>query len=640
MIDLFIKRSVKMAGLCGICLYLSCGSNNLSPYNPTTGSGINDAWTVSELSCNGTYTGGATIYAASNAYLTIKTNAISKCSNVSTKLPPTFAVVYSLPSGFSTDTNYQNVTLGGSGSSPILGYSFILNGDSLMTNSLDNFALTLPYDPSKVTSANRTSTKVFVRLFNDDDDSVVDINGTVSSSQITINLYGLPTRFTVAVMYNPYMDTAESTATTSFWTVQYWCVVYNYTNTDIIEAVGGVSPSKSTINDYIKRNVANEVAAVQEYYINDGFTAPLLYYGSSSSDPCGVSNKRYIMYLNPKGDNFASNDPNDIISSAGNKYGRLYINPAKLLDEPPDSGTITAAIADELMYAVADGYEIYSSPTTDGYRKGSATLYGMTVDAASIDVSSYDNGFTKLMSDFVTVNERASDDTVAYANQDFFAYVGKKYNSGSLSYMSGMFNQLWSSIQSSSEALKLQPTRNTVLTSMNLYFSNHLGGTLRTLFLDFLKQRTMEHNVPSQLRPGDPTTGFTLDLFQTSAADTRNSVAEITVDPTTCAISSSSGGFGSVAPYAARDIRITTPSGVSSAAGATVTVKLNIPTGGIGNPWDGFTYTSWNSAINDISTTNTFSAFGTAATDEIDVLVANTSIAITTYIEYTITCAL
>jgi|GEM_PF-5516996 len=663
-----MKKYFALFGLLCLSFSLSCGTTT-SPNVPTTGSSINSDWTVSDLSCTGTYTGGFIQDSTGKSSLTMASGKITACSNVLTTNRPTLAVATSLPSGFTIDTSAGDVNATYTAppyTTTGVGYTFTLHGSSFMTDSLDNFTLTVPYDTSKVDLSDRTSTKLFVRLFNYDDSSLVDINGDVSTGgEITINLYGLPTQFTAVVIYNQYMDAAASDAVSTMivddipskavsvsktsWSALRWCVVYNAASTEIINATKSIlgistTPTTTQIRSAMKSNVANVAAEVQGLYQNNGFSEPLLFQGDSNNDPCGStlsSTKRYILYLNEPSSVFSSFDPNEVITPSANKYGRVYISPTRILDDPSSStGSIKAAIADETAHPIENAYLIYSALTTEGYRDGSATVLGMTFDQGSIAVRSYTSSETKLMSDFLTVNKRNNRSDVGIANQDFFAYVGREYNAGSLGFMSGMFNQLYSAISAmSSDAQRLQPPRSTVLGTINSYFTNTLGSSLSSIYLDFLKQRTLEHNANSQFgRSGEVTSGFASNLFQTSSTDdARNSVATITVSGSTCSLSSSSGGFGNVVPFAARAIKIT-PSSLSTSGGGTVTVAFNIPYGGIGDVWGGSTNNS--GTFGSLANTNTFSSFGTSSSDEIDLVFANITTNVTTYIEYSVSCSL
>lgn len=638
-------------------LVLSCGRGSSSPSSEyTTGSKLNSAWAVTDLTCSGDYQAGTNIYAeVSTAYVTIKSGVISSCSNVLHRVPPTFAVITTLPTGFrvTTSEGETNVT---DTSTHIygVGYQFTLNGTSgFMTGSSDSATITLPFKTSLVPSSDIDATKVFVRIFNNDDSSLVDLHGTTSTSgSVSVTVFGLPSQFTAAVIYNPYMDSTASNAASSSsasWSPKKWCVVYNYHSDAVIRAVKAIlglstDPTRTEIYNTLKEYVADAAVSAQAAYEDAGFSAPNLHIFSQSSDPCGNiigSNSRYEIVLNEPGPSFGHGVFGQVIRPEANKYGRIFIDPNRVDDLSTSSlGTVAADIAQEMFYQVADSYGIYSSVTTKGYREGIATTYGMTIDAGTIQVRSAADDETKMLSDFLGVDERSNSiivDIPSHANQDFFVYLAKKHNNSDLKYISGLFSLIGSDISSlSSEAERIQPPRTTFLGAMNTHFKNHFGLYLKDVFLDFFKQRVFDHNTESQFgRTREVTSGFASNLFSTSLADDElNAIAEISVDASTCALTSSNGGFSDIAPYAVRTIRIT-PS-VISATGPTITVSLTFGSGSLGTDWDGYTYRAL--ATSSVSSTNTFTLFGTGLTDEAVVSVANITTNTKSFMDYSISC--
>ncbi|PIR16266.1 MAG: hypothetical protein COV46_09110 [Deltaproteobacteria bacterium CG11_big_fil_rev_8_21_14_0_20_49_13] len=424
-----------------LALALSCGKDTSTPTTDyTTGKNINTAWSVTTPTCNGGYQAGSNIYSQmTNAYVTIVSGAITSCANVMQVTPPTFRVRQgTLPSGFSVNTSEGdvNATYQGIYSPYLVGFDFTLNGTSnFITNSLNNVSLTIPFDTSLAPGA--TSTNTFIRILNYDDNSLVDLHGTITSNSVVAKLYGLPTQFTVAVIYNPYMtdfgSAASSTSSSSTWEARSWCTVYNWKNSNLLaSAVAmGYASTASGVYAAVRDLVSNSAVIAENYYGTAGFRAPNLVTSGSTSDPCSGelgSTARYNIVINSPGPSFAYSTYGQVIRSENNLYGRIFIDPNRVDDLAASPlGSVLAAVAQEMFYPITDAYEVHSSATTKGIREGMATTYGMTIDNSNtIAVRSASDAETKLMSDFVNVNGRQNSDAVSHANQDFFAYLGRQ----------------------------------------------------------------------------------------------------------------------------------------------------------------------------------------------------------------------
>ena len=579
------------------------------------------------------------------------------------------------PSGFTLNTSEGdvNVTLNSSIYTPSVGYTFTSNGTrGFMTATLEKVKLVIPYRLNLVDASHRDATHVFIRIYNYEDSSVVDINGSVSTGgTITAYIPGLPLQFFAAAVYNANMDAVASvtpsadivadeavedvvedvdvtkTAATS-WNGQRWCTIYNASSSRLITAVKAVlgittTPTLTEIKNTVKTYVSNGASTAQYYLQRDGFSAPLVQEMTTSSDPCGSelgTAGRYPLYLNDPGSAFSSYSPDEVISESANKYARVYVNPSRISDTSLSSkGSVKAAISHNIFDAIMNYYELYDGYTTHGLREALATLYGATIDnSGTITVRSYTESDTFHLSDFIDVNNRGDDPDVAPSTQDFYAYIGKKYNSSSLNYLSTLVDKTYAAVQnaSSTESLRTQPARSTILDGLNNGLAITFDKTLSNTYLDFLLQRLFEHNSESQFgRTGETTSGFASNLMSTDPGnDAYNSIASVTIDPTACTVTQGEG-FGNIAAYAARVIKITPTT--TKAGGVTITVALTPSYGAIGQNWHGYSY--YQSTATAVSTTPiSFSSFGVNATDEIDIAMAFQGTDRVANLRYTVTC--
>lgn len=656
--------------LAAVYFCAACGSSSSSSSTESTeGSALNSEWDTTAITCEGTITGGTFSDAAgSGAQVVVADGAITPCVNATAT--PTMAAATSLPDGFdlrATEGNV-NVTQGGTA------YTFTLNGDRGTGSTTEGaITLTLPFDPTLITTAaDRTdTTKVFVRIINLDDESVLNVTGTISGGTITIDLRELPTQFTAAVIYNPNMAAAESVAaanamivggitkaTATTWPAQKWCVVYNTQSVALQTALA--SAIAATMQTLIKTAVSNMAANVQATYQNAGFAAPSLYIASTATDPCGGAlgtDKRYLVHIDEIGTHYNySEDPTQSANEI--YYGLINIQPKHLPSAASkalgETGSVKAAFAHELLHAIQRSYGLVKpgNRTMKGYIEGTATTYGVTIDqGGTLSVRTADAQEIWLLSDFLMTNLRASGAVpawAAYANQDFFAYVGLEYNSSSLDYLVGLFQQFNDDIEAEATAAadsatadnaRYQPLRSSLLGSMDSFFQSEFGSSLEDIYLDFLKQRVFAHNASSQFgRTGETTSGFAQDLFAADTTDaTKNAILSVTVEPDDCAVTNATGGFGSVGPFATRAVMITATKAATTTTYPTVSITLTPASGSIGDTWDGFSYRSGTTQAVSAGA-NTFTSFGAAATDKIIVALANITQDTRSYFNYEVTC--
>lgn len=643
-----MNRLILTSVLLTVLTISSCGGGAGGTTPSTVGGSLNDAFDLESISCSGTVTGGT--FSNGDFSITVANGAMSSCVNATT---PESLPLDSLPANMDIENSEANVTSGA------LAYSFSLGSDArnFNTDQEGSISLQIPFDPTAIPLIDRDSTHVYVRLKNTADGSLVDLVGTLdlTNNIITVDLLGLPANLTAIVVYDPNMAETASTTTASTsasiskslsttWGAAKYCVVYSTSNADIQTALATYQTSHpgATADDMMQNQIAKWAVRAQNEYVDAGFRQAALITFSSASDPCGGTlgtTARFNINIRKSGSEFSVSNGDGIVDVSGNHYGRIFIA-AEAINRTNDDtyGGIYATIAHEMLHSIhyAYGFDTWTHSIL-GYDEGSATTYGRTL-SVNADLVSREpkvrlasNEVFKL-SNFIGQNSATIDasgrttgiDVVAYSNQDFFAYVGRKYWSDNLSYLSGLFSQISSDVASaaaSGAAFQFQPARSLILDSMSTFFQGNFSGqpTLKQVYLDFIAQRAMEHNVDSQLRGSETSTAYDLnsDLFDTVA------ISENSIDPAN--IGSTSSGFGAVAPFAARVIKITPSAPLpAGTAGATVTLTLSSPSGAVGDRIDGYSYQ--NGTRGNLAATNTFSNFGTAASDEIIILVANTKI--------------
>lgn len=672
---------IALTAVIGIILAFGCGggagTTTEEETENGTGSELNDGWEVTPLTCEGTYTGGA--ITSDSASVVIADGKLSTCANVSEDSPPTLDAASAPPDGFELFGSDENVTDNG------VGYTLTLNGSGgFFTTSSADVTITVPFDASQVD--NPSSTKVFLRIFNPLDNSIADITGTVDpAGQITVNTFGLPAQCTIAVIYNPNMTVMDSAAApegglaneyleaspniaklakavtkaaATTWPASDWCTVYDPTNQDIINEAGSVWDSIRGTTGTVPTN--EEIAIVvyfrvtmwakvyaQRTYEAGGFHEPFLYISTSDADPCGKD--RYYLHLESVSSKYQHDDPLEAIAPDNNHYGRIYIEAAKLGQDK--SNTVTGAggiAAHEMFHGVQWGYGIYTSDTTKGFKEGPSSTYGMTInhDDDAIHVRTYGAGEIQLLSNYLMMGRKGDSYMPAYANQDFFAYVGREYNNDNLAYLADLYTQISSDIQTAMAALptaaaqqayyELVP-RKDLMASMDTTFTALFGTDLKTIYLDFLRQRALEHNANSQFgRSGETTSGFAEDLFEINTANAaQSSVQTVNVDTTNCTLATDSGMFANVAPFAARAIKIV-PSAVSADTTADVTVTFTPTNGTFAERWGG--YYMHGNTIQALSDTNKIEAIGITVTDEAYIVVANVFYDALQSVTFDVTC--
>ncbi|MFH1653186.1 MAG: hypothetical protein ABIE74_03930 [Pseudomonadota bacterium] len=618
---------------------LSCGGGGSSGGGTTWGGTLNDGYDVAEIECTGTVTGGT--FTSGTFSTTVAAGKMSTCVNATN---PQVTADTSVPTGLDIGTDGStetNVTTGATA------YTLTVGDRGFITDSSGNVTLTIPYVATTIPGANEDPLHVFVRILNNDDNSVVDVMGTVDTvaKTVTVNLTGLPASMTAVVIYNPNMaaiassttaNTAVSVtkATPTTWGAARWCAIYDAGNTSLQAAYTtykGSNPT-ATLADMMKAVAANNAVISQNYFVAAGFRQPALHVKSTAVEPCSAltTTPHFNIHVRVGGSQFSPVVSGEPVAPNGNHWGRVYVGTARLnLTTSDGLGPVLASIAHEILHAIQYGYDIPFASTTIGYAEGTATTYGRSIGVNSGTTSNMPYARQQSNEIFKLdhyIGQNSADattfvSTIGYSNQDFFAYVGRKYNSNNLSYLNALFDQMKSDIAAeTSDPLQFQPTRKLMRDAMDIYFQANFTGapTLKEVYLDFVKQRAMEHNTESQLHTGDPTIAgvFVSTVFNTAG------IAAFSIDPLN--VTTTSGSFTNTAPFATRAIQITPSQTVAAGGtGATISVRLIPTNGSIGTTFDGIAYQNGNRQT--LQETNSFTNFGMSSTDEIILLVSNVS---------------
>lgn len=652
-----------LSTLLGVALAYGCGGGGDSSSTETTyGATLNSAYAVSEITCSGTWTTGTV---ATGTFSVAVNGTMSTCVNATT---PTAEVETAVPTGMDIAATETNVTTGAAS------YKLTLGDSPYITDTDASVTITVPFDPTLVAIPDRDSTHVFLRIIDLSSGSqnygaLVDVVGDVNftTGLITAGLTGLPPLMSVAVIYNPNMvaqisagtaDTnisvpTQSKATSRTWGAAKYCVLYDSTDSLVTSALTTyqVANPTATLASMVETTIAANAVAAQDAYVAAGFRQAALVIKSAANFPCGGTTPRFFIHYAHAGSSF---NPTVIpflgtyipVILDNNYYGSLYISPNRTNLATTDTvGPIGASVAHEMFHAIQFGYDLITwNRTSQGYIEGTATTYGRSIGMSpttAVPVARPGSDQVFMLSNFVMQNaadETTRVDNIAYTNQDFFAFVGRKYGSNSLAYLNTLFDQTNTDITAAAGILPAayyEPPRSLLFGAMDTAFRATLtgGASLETVYIDFLRQRAMEHDTDSQLHSGEPTTSgtFASGLFEVQTTNGGKGLIDVSIDP--LAVAGQSFKFGSVAPLAARAIRIT-PSQVIAAGGtgASITVDVNP----VGSSFSGATYQNgvYQGAL---STTTTVTGFGMAGTNEIVILVANIQTTSDTTSDVTIT---
>ena len=614
--------------------------------------------TPAAASC-GPVTGGT--FGTGNFVVTVANNSIPPSANAA----PVATALGAIPSDVKVSSYETNVTSGAKA------YTLKTGSTGFNTATVGNVRLEVPFDRNLVPDKTKLdSLHLLLRILNTDDKSVVNLTGQIVGDKIVADLTGFPASATVTVLFNPNMDVAVNDApgqsgfqsdaklaapTSPTWTTRKWAVVY-----DAVEVAAEVktflgssaAPSTEQIRLVVKQQIANHAADAAAIYQGEGFRSPTLYVAKTAAEVGGAgygTNPRYLLhYQAAQSAKFSPEDPNEVVGSDANHYGRVYIQTSNLNDKYASMGmSIYGTIAHELFHAVQAGYGLAGKTALKGVREGSATAYGDLLDRRHNETPSaipqvrqgshfptQTKEETFKLDAYLLVEQTAG--SLAYSNQDFFVYIARMIGNNNFKYLATLFEQLRLTLED--EANK-QPTpaaianalntplRATVLKGFDNFFSGNYGIGLVSAFENFGQQRVMEHNTASQFgRPGETTNGLAVNLFNNFPPAV--TFKELLVDPSSGATTVVNDLF----PLSTLSSRVLRIRPVAGKSGGAITISVQLSTGTFGTTVSGWIYRTASAATARTSTPlqpiNSVAEFGANSADEVTIVLINPSFAI------------
>jgi hypothetical protein len=224
------------------------------------------------------------------------------------------------------------------------------------------------------------------------------------------------------------------------------------------------------------------------------------------------------------------NDPSTSFSQGGNQndaafsmagftdeqmqsLGQVYFNWNDFVSAiQPRGWSYDNVTIHELTHAVQSGYDFRDRWWKIGDRWYHAAM-GITEGTATLVGQLFQSNLNGIYGGDVTVRspeppEKLDQDVLwncckeAYARQDFFAYVAKRWNGGSLTDLRWLFQHL--SDQTDGQFGKSETEYYTLYRrAMDFHYQSAFSITLPELFTEFALDRAYRHNAPALLRAGD-----------------------------------------------------------------------------------------------------------------------------------------
>lgn len=413
--------------------------------------------------------------------------------------------------------------------------------ESTLSATTEPFALELPFDTAGIPQADINHLCVFVKV--QIEGETYPLLGEVSSGRIGFSMLGLPPHAVFLVCHNPNMEGVASDpipgskllTPSSAWHTTDWYVAYDKNDVTLRKTVGIV------LNKFPVDVTEEDVAHVVKERVSNGARDASLYLQGLHLRQPNLEIKTFngpypylVMYLFPGNDFQSWFAP----CAAGNGIGQVRFS-SSLIDNPPAFflGTVKDTLAHEIFHACFDGYGLFGRDngetvrTDVGYNEGCAVVIGNTFDKG--DVNARQNfppfDYTMMLDDPL-----GSDIPLgkAYANDDFFAYVGRRFGDNKMWYLggegfdengdrNGVLEQIRKCAGSfgvwTSRASFYQAYREGTDKSFRMQF----GVSLADVYWDFARARAFENTESSRLRPGDNATMYSLNLARFSTGMVR-----------------------------------------------------------------------------------------------------------------------
>lgn len=424
------------------------------------------------------------------------------------------------------------------------------------------FRLALPFDTSLVASPLPSDVALLVKIEADEAETEkadAEANsflmmGTITGGQVEILLGGLPFDARFQVIYNPHrigiVDEEEDLPKTLTplppWETTRWYASVDAGSALVrstVAAVMGIPEATVTIEDIahvIKRDVCRNARDAGRQFEDRVTRAPNL-----DVRTCNDGKKRFVIHVANRPSSFS-------YPTSENGFGQLNLGSSTLTWAPSYYlGTVKGVIAHELFHACVDGYELKTRAMPSnkraysGYNEGMATVVGHTIDNGGV-ISARENPANTNKRYTMMLNQPLGvcDPRIAgYRNNDFFAYVAKRYGGGSLTYLTGtgadgdgdrngILEQTRKYLMADTSLIPwvspvdsfLTAYRMGVHTSFDLQFSSSLA----EIYWDFAKNRAYENNEESRLRAEDSSTRWQLftDRFEAAGISEREFIGE------------------------------------------------------------------------------------------------------------------
>lgn len=407
--------------------------------------------------------------------------------------------------------------------------------EAVLPSAVTPFRLTLPFDAEALGKALPTQAQVFVKM--DTGEEIYTLTGTLSENLIEILLYGLHYDADFQVVYNPNcvfvvedgVET-EKVLTPVPWDTTDWKLHIDIRSTEVREGVAAAlgMPDASAVTD------ENVVEVVKDRILRNAREVAALYNAMPLRQPNveirtkADGTKRMLLVVAGQRNYYENPTIEDGV-------GQIHIAP-KVIGWTTASplGTARNAIAHEMFHACVNGYELKQGKKAyRGYNEGMATVMGHTIDngnVISVRKNQENRNYTMLLNRPLGLNEPRKE---SYTNQDFFAYVAKRYGGGSLAYIAGTAADediyrngvLEQARKYLTEADTLHPWNAPLgdyLTAYRYSLHNALAlmfdTSLAMAYWDFARNRAYENNAESRLLTDDTSTQWQLRKERFEAA--------------------------------------------------------------------------------------------------------------------------
>lgn len=386
----------------------------------------------------------------------------------------------------------------------------------------ESFSLALPIEDSTISKSEVRRETVYLRIMTDD--GSFRLLGTINGNNLQVNLNSLPESADVQVVFNPNMrrviseiDDAKILTQNPPWRTTRWECVYDSSLSALRQVVADLrgiaidSVTDATVEDVVSEKVANNARDGANYYQNLGLREANL--EVTDVDSLSLMTIHIDDYVR------GSHYRNGFFG-----FGQLNVDVQRIDDTPSYYlGSVRSSITHEMFHACFNGYElnttIVTSPASKGFNEGLATTMGHTIDDGDISVRSTNVHMLN--------NSIGAPGDVAYDNDDWFAYVGKRFDDGSLLYVGGHGTDATGASNGLLEQMRIETSghiyflQNSVLeafrSAMQKSFESQFSLNLSEIYWDYARNRAYEHNDESRLRSSD--SGITRYSLDTSVFD-------------------------------------------------------------------------------------------------------------------------